>query len=78
MRQGRVSCHHLYSNIYNRDNTNNNIYILNVPFWVEECGMPHFKFGIYRPGNEISKNSHSIVDFDKIILTKIKKGSNKK
>ena len=51
---------------------------LNVPFWVEECGMPHFKFGIYRPGNEISKNSHSIVDFDKIILTKIKKGSNKK
>lgn len=36
-----------------------------VPFWIEPCGTPHIKFGIYRPGN-LSGNGKSIVDFDSI------------
>ena len=44
-----------------------------IPFWIEACGSAHFKFGIYRPGNVNEINNHSIADFDKIILTKIKK-----
>ncbi len=36
-----------------------------VPFWIEPCGRPHIKFGIYRPGN-LSANGVSIVDFDSI------------
>ena len=43
----------------------------NIPFFIPSCGIPHFKFGIYRPGNE-SGNPHSIVDFDKINLRTIK------
>ena len=44
----------------------------NIPYWIETCGIPHFKFGIYRPGNKYKKNNRSVVDFDKIILTEIK------
>ena len=44
---------------------------LNVPFWVEACDKPHFKFGIYRPGNE-NGIKLSIIDFDKINVKKIK------
>jgi hypothetical protein len=44
----------------------------NIPYWVEPCGIPHFKFGIYRPGNKYKKNNRSVVDFDKIKLTEIK------
>jgi hypothetical protein len=37
-------------------------------FRIEACGKPHFKFGIYRPGNVAGKY-RSVVDFDKIRLT---------
>jgi len=36
------------------------------------CGIPHIKFGIYRPGNIIKPNNLSIVDFDKIQIKEIK------
>jgi len=36
-----------------------------VPFWIEPCGVPHIKFGAYRPGS-VSGNVRSIVDFDSI------------
>ena len=36
-----------------------------VPYWIEPCGIPHIKFGIYRPGN-LSGNDKSIVDYDLI------------
>ncbi len=43
-------------------------------FIVKSCGAPHFKFGIYRPGDERATGERiSIVDFDKIRLTKKKK-----
>ena len=43
-------------------------------FIVRSCGEPHFKFGIYRPGDERATGERiSIVDFDKIRLTKKKK-----
>ena len=46
--------------------------IFNTPHWIELCGVLHFKFGIYRPGS-ILGNRWSVVDFDKIIVTKFKK-----
>ena len=43
-------------------------------FGVDTCGEPHFKFGIYRPGDERATAERiSIVDFDKIRLVKKKK-----
>ena len=44
----------------------------NIPYLIKACGTPHFKFGIYRPGNKNKKNNRSVVDFDKIKLTEIK------
>ena len=44
----------------------------NTPNWIEPCGVPHFKIGIYRLGS-ILGNSWLVVDFDKIILTKFRK-----
>ena len=41
--------------------------ISNKRFWIEPCGKPHFKFGIYRPGKK-SGNRRSVADFDKIDL----------
>ena len=46
-------------------------------FIIPDCGKPHFKFGIYRPGNSYRSstligNKRSIVDFDKIQLKEIK------
>jgi len=38
-----------------------------IPFWIEPCGVPHIKVGIYRPGNA-SGNSQSIVDYDSIYV----------
>lgn len=38
-------------------------------YTIPECGEPHFKFGIYRPGNAEHPNKRSVVDFDKINLT---------
>jgi len=40
----------------------------NVEFWIQRCGVPHFKFGIYRPGNTSYPNARSVVDFDKFQL----------
>jgi len=39
-----------------------------IPIWIEPCGMPHIKFGIYRPGS-LSGNSKSIVDVDLMLLS---------
>ena len=39
------------------------------PFHIYDCGEPHFKFGIYRPGDDgFGGTKTSIVDFDKFIL----------
>lgn len=41
---------------------------------VESCGEPHFKFGIYRPGDEGAADERiSILDIDKIRLVEMKK-----
>ena len=45
----------------------------NQSFDMLRCQTPHIKFGIYRPGNDQSKNFTSIIDFDKFIVNKIKK-----
>ena len=43
------------------------------PFHIYDCGEPHFKFGIYRPGDdEFGGTKTSIADFDKFILKIIK------
>ena len=43
-------------------------------FGVAPCGEPHFKFGIYRPGDEAAAGERiSILDIDKIQLTEKKK-----
>ena len=43
-------------------------------FAVESCGEPHFKFGIYRPGDEGATGERiSILDVDKIRLVEMKK-----
>ena len=52
-------------------NLNGKQIISNRTFGIKKCGAPHFKFGIYRPGNLRKKNLRSVVDFDKIILKKI-------
>lgn len=41
---------------------------------IKSCGEPHFKFGIYRPGDEEAAGERiSILDIDKIRLTEKKK-----
>ena len=41
---------------------------------VESCGEPHFKFGIYRPGDEAATGERiSVLDIDKIRLVEMKK-----
>ncbi len=43
-------------------------------FSVTSCGEPHFKFGIYRPGDEGATGERiSVLDIDKIRLVKKKK-----
>lgn len=43
-------------------------------FGVDPCGEPHFKFGIYRPGNEGATGERiSILDIDKIRLVEQKR-----
>jgi hypothetical protein len=37
-------------------------------FGIDRCGVPHFKFGIYRPGNKENPIPRSVVDFDKFQL----------
>ena len=48
---------------------NDDVIFSEIPYQISRCGIPHFKFGIYRPGNTLKKNNLSIVDFDKIQLT---------
>jgi hypothetical protein len=45
-----------------------NIIFDDLSYWIQPCGIPHFKFGIYRPGNEPSPIPRSVVDFDKFQL----------
>ena len=45
--------------------------IENQSFDMLKCQTPHIKFGIYRPGNDQSKNFTSIIDFDKFIVNEI-------
>ena len=52
-------------------NLNGKQILSNKTFAIKKCGTPHFKFGIYRPGNLLRKNLRSVVDFDKVILKKI-------
>lgn len=40
-------------------------------YTIPECGKPHFKFGIYRPGTAEHPNERSMVDFDNINLTNL-------
>jgi len=48
---------------------NKRIHFEGQPFHIKDCGEPHFKFGIYRPGDdEFGGNTTSIVDFDKFEL----------
>ena len=43
-------------------------------FVVTSCGEPHFKFGIYRPGDEKAAGERiSVLDIDKIRLVEKKK-----
>ena len=44
-----------------------------VIFVVKSCGEPHFKFGIYRPGDEAATGERiSVLDIDKIRLVEMK------
>ena len=56
---------------------NNKEIFSDIPYRIETCGVPHFKFGIYRPGNKSKKNNRSIVDFDKIKLSLLGASQNK-
>ena len=48
---------------------NQKVHFEGQPFHIKDCGEPHFKFGIYRPGDdEFGGNTISIVDFDKFQL----------
>ena len=52
---------------------NGKIQIEGQPFHIDDCGEPHFKFGIYRPGDdEFGGTQTSIADFDKFNLKIIK------
>ena len=42
--------------------------VSNRKYAMAACGIPYFKFGIYRPGNRAGNNL-SVVDFDSIQLT---------
>lgn len=39
-----------------------------VGMYIHPCGAPHFKFGLYRPGNRYHPVARSVVDFDKFQL----------
>ena len=51
---------------------NDNLIFKNITFVPLPCGIPHIKFGIYRPGNKHTPNNTSKVDFDEIKVKKIK------
>ncbi len=58
-----------YNLIFNEENL-----LAKEEFAVEPCGKPHFKFGIYRPGDEdVASERISIFDIDKIRLVERKK-----
>jgi len=50
---------------------NNNIIFNNIKFVPYPCGIPHIKFGIYRPGNIHNPIKTSIVDFDKFQIKEL-------
>ena len=59
-----------YFNFY----LDNEIIMEESDFLVDSCGEPHFKFGIYRPGDEEAAGERiSILDVDKIWLVEMKK-----
>lgn len=45
-----------------------NIIFNDLSYWIEPCGIPRFKIGIYRPGNESNQIARSVIDFDKFQL----------
>ena len=45
--------------------------VFNTISKLSECGIPHLKFGIYRDGSMDLKNRTSVVDFDKLVMTKL-------
>jgi hypothetical protein len=48
-------------------------FAVETPFNMKECGVPHMKFGIYRPGAQDGKsNQRSVVDFSRIKLKVVK------
>lgn len=47
---------------------NGDVIFSEIPYKISTCGIPHFKFGIYRPGS-LSGTNRSVVDYDKIQLT---------
>jgi len=47
---------------------NDELLVNSAPMDLPLCGNPHFKFGIYRPGNETNKNRTSAIEFAKIRL----------
>lgn len=51
---------------------NNNAIFKNIEFVPYPCGIPHIKFGIYRPGNEYLPIKTSVADFDKFEIREIK------
>ena len=63
--------------IYDNNSYKANIYINekklfnNIRFYPNQCGIPHIKFGIYRPGSDVLKLDTSIVDFDKFQINTI-------
>ena len=64
----------IYSAIENKVTVslNESLIFENIEFVPDACGIPHIKFGIYRPGNEDYPNNTSVVDFDKFEIREIK------
>jgi hypothetical protein len=52
---------------------NDKLFLENEPFRkpLVGCGLPHIKYGIYRPGNDVIPNNQSIVDFKNWKIKKI-------
>lgn len=51
---------------------NNKIIFNEIKFVPAPCGIPHIKFGIYRPGSIFDILKTSIVDFDEIQIKELK------
>jgi len=64
----------VYSAIENKltISLNESLIFENIEFVPDVCGIPHIKFGIYRPGDEDYPNNTSVADFDKFEIREIK------